>query len=47
MVYYNKQIHLKTPVTKLFSDSNWPIGEILDYSQNFNTFRKSNTEKKI
>eukprot|EP01080_Neovahlkampfia_damariscottae_P001940 gene1940-1448_t len=34
------------PVSKLFPSKDWPIGELLDYGQDFNTFRKSDTEKK-
>eukprot|EP01080_Neovahlkampfia_damariscottae_P004497 gene4497-7877_t len=34
------------PVSKLYPSKDWPVGEILDYAQDFNLCRTGNTEKK-
>jgi methionyl aminopeptidase len=37
----------RIPITALFPDGNYPKGEIKDYTQDYNTFRTSSTEKKL
>eukprot|EP01080_Neovahlkampfia_damariscottae_P012434 gene12434-6186_t len=34
------------PVSKLYPSKDWPVGEIMEYEQDFNVFRTGNTEKK-